>query len=137
MTYMGPMGPIPPGTPAWHAADAANAAGGAYVIRLWAASGHGAIAYSPSTGRSGMSWAYSSEAEAEQRALSFVSAPDALVWHGHHIFMALARGTDGSYGVGWDSNPDAARARAIGTCRGYGGTGIHVETVIDTNRGLV
>ena len=62
MTQMGPMGPIPPGTPQWHQADQANAARGASMLNN---SGHGAIAYWPTTRGIRTAWGYPSRLGAE------------------------------------------------------------------------
>ena len=130
------MGPIPLGTPQWHAADAANLArGAAHHHRLWRASGYGAIAYSPTTGRYGYSWSYHSRAEAERTALRHTQSTDAVVWFGHHTYIALARSGGGSYGFAWNADARVALDKAVQICRTDGGRDIHVDVVVDTTRG--
>lgn len=127
MTYMGPMGPIPPGTPQWHQADQANLAQGQYVLNT---SGHGAIAYSPSTGRVLTAWNYPSRADAEHQVTAGMPA-DAAVYWGHHTYLALAQGPSG-YAFGGASSALRAMQSALEAC---GDAQARVTTLIDTSGG--
>jgi hypothetical protein len=80
-----------------------------------------AIVYSESTGKYGYAYDYVTLAEAKQVALKHCTPADArlIAWAKNGWYVALAVGTDGSYGHG--SGPTAAKARAVAlaNCRKY------------------
>jgi len=127
MTQMGPMGPIPPGTPQWHQADQANAARGASMLNN---SGHGAIAYWPTTRGIRTAWGYPSRLGAED-AVREGMPTDAHVYWGHHSYVALAQGP-ARYGLASSTSAlramqDALKATADPDAR--------VTTLINTSSG--
>jgi len=92
--------------------------------------GHGAIAYSPSTGQSNTSWCWPDRQQAEQRALDGMPA-DSVTWYGHHAFVALARGP-GLYGFGDSRSGAQAMQTAL---ENAGGSAAGIVMLIHTNTG--
>jgi serine/threonine-protein kinase len=79
---------------------------------------HGAIAYSPATGKLGRAADYGTREEAEREALRQCDESDCKVYS---WFMnscgVLARGDDGAIGWSWDVDIDQAAEKAIRQCR--------------------
>jgi hypothetical protein len=89
-------------------------------IKTWACSpnGFGAIAYSPSGGRSGWAYNFSTRAAAESRAIQECGGGDCRVaaWFQNQC-GALARSSDGSWSSGLGTSQSAAEANAMSSCR--------------------
>jgi hypothetical protein len=94
--------------------------------------GFGAIAYSPSTGRSGTSWSYSCESEAETAALQQCGGGDCQiqVWV-QDACAAFAVAPD-STGWAWSGSLQAATNNAVGSCLNNGGQGCSVQAWLCT-----
>jgi hypothetical protein len=90
-----------------------GSAGGA-----WADDHFGAIAYSPSSHADGFSYDYSTEAEAEERALAECNSRgdgcQSALWF-RNACGALARGPDG-WGAAWGDDQDGAEQNALAEC---------------------
>jgi serine/threonine-protein kinase len=79
---------------------------------------YAAIAYSPSTGKYGYSYNYTSQAGAQRRALAQLNANDAkLVAWSRNSYCALAKGKDNSYGAAYGTTASQARSRALSECQ--------------------
>ena len=105
------------------------------VIRSGSA---GAIAYSPSTGKFGYGYNYSSRAKAERAALSNCRYRDArIVTWVQTGFCALVKGSDGSWGTGscWGSTASNLKAieKAKANCRAAGGVPTSLVIVMSSD----
>jgi serine/threonine protein kinase len=95
----------------------------------------GAIARSPSTQDKGYSWNYTSQIEAEERALSECennsSSGDCkiLVW-ARNACMSIAEGSNGSVGSGWSTDMTAAENTAKQVCQQYKGVDCAITRTI-------
>jgi hypothetical protein len=85
------------------------------------AANYGAIAFSTDTGGVGYSYDYSTQAEAENRAL-YECGPDCMVvlWF-RNACGALAIGDGNGWGTGWAGSRAAAERSALSTCGKYTG----------------
>jgi hypothetical protein len=93
-----------------------NDAGTALFVRLHS---HGALAYSPSTGRYGRSYWKGDQATAGSDALDLCGTRDARIecW-GFDTCIALAVADNGAYAAVWDNDPTRAQLRAAKACDG-------------------
>jgi serine/threonine-protein kinase len=82
-----------------------------------AAENFGAIAYSQRDGASAHAYDYSSQDEAEERALQECGAGCTIVLWFKDACGALAAGEGHGYGVGWASSRPEAEALAMDNCR--------------------
>lgn len=76
---------------------------------------HGAVAYNRSTGRFGYSWRCDGYGQAYQIALSNCSGGEIVSW-GQNVFLALAKGANGSWGTGINVSPKRAKREALRNC---------------------
>jgi hypothetical protein len=87
----------------------------------WADDHFGAIAYSPTSGADGYAMDYSSQAGAEDRALSECTARgegcQSVLWF-RNACGALAVGPDG-WGAAWGDDQEAAEDNALDQCKGH------------------
>jgi hypothetical protein len=95
------------------------------------AGSYGAIAYSPSTGKSGTSWNYSCVDEATRAAVGFCGQGDCdwVRWVGDQC-AALAVASNGATGDAANSNRGLAEYTALQTCANYGGTDCHIQASV-------
>ena len=81
----------------------------------------GAIAYSPSSHADGYSYDYSTQAEAEERALAECNSRgdgcQSVLWF-RNACGALAVGPEG-WGTGWAEDQEGAEQNAIEECKGH------------------
>ena len=84
---------------------------------------YGAIAYSPSTGTYGTSWRYASRDAAEDAALQACRQSDVTDCEIGVYFYdrcgALAKGSDGAYGMDHGRTEAAAKRNALTVCQRY------------------
>ena len=88
-------------------------------IRLWgcATNGYGSIAYSSSTGASGISYNWATRAQADDSAIGYCGKSDCTVvaWF-QNSCGALATASTGGYATGTGTTGDTAQAFAMATC---------------------
>ncbi|PZV12052.1 MAG: hypothetical protein DCF20_18315 [Pseudanabaena sp.] len=95
----------------------------------------GAIARSPSTQAKGYSWNFTSQKEAETRALSECESTSksgdcqVLMWT-KNACMSLAESPNGSAGAGWSAEQAAAETTAKQVCQQYKGTDCTITRTI-------
>jgi hypothetical protein len=96
----------------------------------------GAIAYSPSSRAQGYAFDYSTQAEAQARALAECSAKgqgcQSTIWF-QNACGALAVGSDGGWGGDWGADQQTAEQKAIAVCSKYT-TGCSVVRWVCTTR---
>jgi hypothetical protein len=88
-------------------------------VRLWACatSGYGSIAYSTSTGASGISYNYATRSEADAAAIGYCAKSDcAIVAWFQNSCGAIATAPTGQMATGTGTSGDTAQAFAVGTC---------------------
>jgi hypothetical protein len=88
---------------------------------------YGAIAYSPSTHRHGFTYNYYYLGDAENDAIAYCDAPDAVIltWS-RNEWCALAVSDDGSYGYSSGVTQADAEALALSYCTGNA----HIEVIV-------
>ena len=98
--------------------------------RLW-----GAIAYSTATGSYGFSYDQETQADAINIAVENCTGDDckAVVWF-HNSCGAFAKGTQGAYGWGIDTDRDEAKEKAMAACRTRGAQCHIVQSVCTSQR---
>jgi hypothetical protein len=88
-------------------------------VRLWACatSGYGSIAYSSSTGASGISYNYATRSEADASAIGYCAKGDCAVvaWF-QNSCGAIATAPTGQMATGTGTSGDTAQAFAMATC---------------------
>jgi hypothetical protein len=88
-------------------------------VRLWACatSGYGAIAYSSSTGATGISYNFASRSEADASAIGYCAKGDCTIvaWF-QNSCGAIATAPTGQMATGTGTSGDTAQAFAVATC---------------------
>ena len=88
-------------------------------VRLWACatSGYGSVAYSSSTGSTGISYNYSTRSDADASAIGYCAKSDCAVvaWF-QNACGAIATAPTGQMATGTGTTGDTAQALALATC---------------------
>lgn len=106
-----------------------------YAMARFMNNSFGAIAYNCSTGRFGYSWSCSSYDQAYQLALAQCGSGSEIAAWGQNTTLALAKGSDGSWGCGFNASRRRAKKAALQTC-GRHGQNARIVLVLQTLRGV-